>query len=282
MEKGLYICTCIQTEEHKKVFKRCLLSLQRFCPKDVHITVVIDNCNVDVRAMLDENIDAIDNEVPKTGEVYPYYYNWKTSKYHSFIVLHDSMMLIKPLDESIWTHQLPMLPLWSCDYYVRNAWELQDIMKRITDMMQPEIGKSVLRVYNTEGISDKKCCCCDCKTLKGTCKVTRKKGEGGWTIFFGVVCRIKQDFLRHLFSKYALDKVLPTLVTKMDRCAAERLFGILFWEEFKLSSLDVAWNGNISSEMEDINHRKHFHELDYYVNRYAVDKKSMSKTFYNR
>ena len=54
-----------------------------------------------------------------------------------------------------------------------------------------------------------------------------------WLSCFGVQCFIKHDFLVKLNNKYSITNLINVIKSRNDRCALERIFGILFFMETK-------------------------------------------------
>ena len=233
MSFGYYICTHVRNILEVNMLKRCIESIKKI---DQDAEIIVINDNSPKKFILDTNITVVKNDIPKSGEIYPYYYNYLTKKFDTFVVLHDSMVLKKPLPKVIDN----IVPLWHFESCCRAYYDINNEMVEIlTDYPIPQVYEDYLNNANRCG---RGCGCPDCK--KGLTKDPQNV-DRVWTGVFGISCIITKSFNDILFEKYYLKDLIHKINTKPKRCCLERIFGILIKMELNITSKQCSLNGNI-------------------------------------
>ena len=142
----------------------------------------------------------------------PYIYYFKNKWFDNAIIIHDSVFFHKTYDFSKLNDNVGLL--W---YFYNNDSELVNILRIADRLNNNEIIKKHIINWN--------------------------KNE--WLSCFGVQSYINHDFLVRLQNKYNITNLLEVVKTRSDRCALERIFGILFfWKTNTNKSLLGCINNN--------------------------------------
>jgi len=204
---GFIITRHINSEKTNKYWNQCVKLIRTFYPFK-QIIVIDDNSDqIFVRADHPyKNLTIIQSEYPGRGELLPYIYYLKYKWFSNAIIIHDSLFIHKriPFEK----FNMPVLPLWHHDYDKENV----NNLLRITSVLSNNY-KIIKNINGSEinilGLNKNKSILC-----------------------FGVQCYINLKFLELLENKYKITKLVNVVTTRTDRCSLERIFGILFCQEF--------------------------------------------------
>lgn len=155
------------------------------------------------------NLTIIQSEYPKRGELLPYIYYLKYKWFPSAIIIHDSLFIHSkfPFERL----NVPVLPLWHRTYDAENVNNLLRISSALTNNDRL---KRKLRQQN------------DVVNIMGFVN------NQTFNLCFGGQCYIKLYFLESLERKYKISRLVNVVHNRTDRCALERILGLLFHEEY--------------------------------------------------
>ena len=228
---GFVITRHVNSEMTNHYWNECIRCIRRYYP--VHKIVIIDdNSNQHFvkpeHPFIDKdpNIQIIASEYPQRGELLPFLYYDKYRWFESAVFLHDSVFFQSRI--RFGNMQEPVVPLWHFDTkndpdssihhtyknfisLLPNGYQLQQSL----DAQQQQI----LR-WNTS-----------------------------WHGCFGCQCFIRYYFLHAIVTKYELHRLTRIVSNRNDRCALERLFGLIFYKESPSLQKKKSLLGNIGSYM---------------------------------
>jgi hypothetical protein len=150
-----------------------------------------------------KNVEIIQSEYPGRGELLPFIYFLKYKWFDHAVILHDSVFIHK----KILFHKItePVVPLWHFNYDKEN---IHNILRISSGLKNNYKLTKLLTENNTNMLGmpvTKDFICC-----------------------FGAQAYISHSFLVSLENKYAFTNLVNLIKTKTDRCALERLMGLLF------------------------------------------------------
>jgi hypothetical protein len=196
---------CEKTNEYWNTSVQCIRRLYP-CRK---ILVIDDNSDSNyVKAWKTyENVEILQSEFPKRGELLPYYYFYKLKPFQNAIILHDSVFFHERIPFERF-YKIDVLPLWHFSpdkENVINSCHLISHMKNAKTLHE--------------------------KLTHISFQVLGENPE--WVGCFGIQAYIQHDFLSKLVQKYDLFQLLHKVRCRADRCCLERIFGVLFSCETK-------------------------------------------------
>jgi hypothetical protein len=181
-----------RTPEQDVLWKRCHASVREFHP-DIPIVVISDNSTYPLEEGY-PNTTFITSEFPGAGELLPYYYFLQHKWAERMVFLHDSMMLIRPLNFAE-LEKYPVRFLW---YFDNHQWDDNSVIVPFIQSL-PNNAPLLAMHANT----------------------------AAWDGCFGVASTIRLDFLEQLEKDYAFFTTLVhTVRTRDHRMAMERVFAI--------------------------------------------------------
>ena len=235
MTFGFIITRHVNSIKTNSYWNQCVKLLRVYYPEQ-QIIIIDDNSKEElVNADFDyKNITIIKSEYPGRGELLPYIYYLKYNWFDNAVIIHDSVFFHKKYDfENLKTN---MIPLW---FFYNNNSEFDiivNIAKKLTN------NNDILFHLS-------------------------KWASNNWVSCFGAMNFIKYDFLLHLNNKYNLTNLLDVIKTRSDRCALERIFGIIYFiETKKRQTLFGCINYNNSKSIECN------YNFDNYINLFNIKK----------
>ena len=216
-----------------------------FIYSSLDFSFIDDNSNqAFVKSEFDyKNLTIIQSEFPQRGELLPYYYYLKYKWFPNAVIIHDSLFIHKKIHFD--TFLMPVIPLWHHNYDKENIHNILRITSGLKNnsVLIKKIHKKEEVVINL-GFSDDK-----------------------FNLCFGGQCFIKLGFLERIEHKYGISYLVNFIHNRTDRCALERILGLLFCQEYprllKINSLfgDImksprAFNYNYSDYDNDIKQKK--------------------------
>jgi hypothetical protein len=172
------------------------------------IIIIDDNSNYKYVKSFNnfDKIEVIQSEYPKRGELLPYIYFLKYKWFENAIIIHDSTFIHKRVNfEKI---RYPILPIWHFEYDKENINNLLRISNSLNN--SSKVIETLVNNNNILGIYKTNECVC----------------------VFGCQCWININFLDKINKKYNLFNLINVITCRTDRCALERVLGILFTLEF--------------------------------------------------
>jgi len=219
------------------------------------IIVIDDNSNYEfIKAEFEyKNVEYVQSEFPKRGELLPYYYFYKNHYFDNAVILHDSVFFHKKIMfEKI---KLPVIPLWHFDYEKdENIANSLRITKHLNN------NNNIIECLLIE------------KKYKNTFSFMRLNENIKWNGCFGVQTFINHNFLSIVQKKYNFINLLNVVHNRSDRCCLERVMGIIFNLEcpelIKVNSImgviskSLKWGYTYKEYMDDLNkYKKSKHSL---------------------
>jgi hypothetical protein len=185
------------------------------------IVVIDDNSNYDfVKAHSEyKNVEIIQSEYKGRGELLAYYYFFKNKFFENAIIIHDSIFIHKRINFEKMKN-VDVLPLW---HFNQDTDNLQNSLYLISKLRN--------RFYLQQKLS-----------LDGIVILGRPYE---WAGCFGVQSYLNHNFLQKIAEKYNLFALLEKVKTRPDRCCLERIFGIIFNLESKITKKQKSLFGNI-------------------------------------
>jgi len=191
---GFIITRHVNSEDTNKLWKMCVTQLRKVYTNE-KIIIIDDNSNYDFVTNTDvdlTNCKIIDSEFKKRGELLPYYYFYKNKWFDKAIFIHDSVFI---------NNKIPISKIADVKFlWYFNGGEYED----------PDNIERILSVLNYK---DK------------LIDIFRDKSR--WKGCWGVMSVIKYDFLKKIFEKYDMSRLLDIVNNREDRIAMERIFGII-------------------------------------------------------
>jgi hypothetical protein len=151
-----------------------------------------------------KNVDIIQSEFPRRGELLPYYYFLKYKFFKNAIILHDSVFFHRRIPFERLQH-VRVLPLWNFGPDKENSVNTKRIIKSLKNYQAIEY-----KLNNDNVIG-----------------MPRDK----WYGCFGVQSYINLQFLEKIEHKYGITNLIHAVHNRPDRCCLERIFGCIFFTE---------------------------------------------------
>jgi len=203
MNFGFIILRHVNSELSNQYWNQSV-KLLRFLYPENQIVIIDDNSDQNlVKSEFDyKNVTIIQSEYPGKGELLPYIYFYKYKWFDNAIFIHDSVFLHKKLDfnKIIENNNIKVIPLW---YFINNDSELNHVLNIANSLNHSETIKKNLLKWNK--------------------KI--------WRSCFGSMSLINYNFLNEIVEKYNLLNLIDVVKNRSDRCALERIFGVIFYIE---------------------------------------------------
>lgn len=210
---GFIITRHVNSEKTNKYWNRCVKQIKKHYPLR-KIVVIDDNSNqefVSSEPDLDmNNITVVTSEFPGRGELLPYYYLLKHRWFPNAVIIHDSLFVHKKIHFE--NFKMPVMPLWHEKYDKENLNNILRITSALTN------NKTLIK----ELISPN-------SDSNFVSKFAILNDE--FNLCFGGQCYIKLPFLDFIQKKYNLTNLVNVVHNRPDRCALERVLGLLFCKE---------------------------------------------------
>lgn len=222
---GFIITRHVTCSKTNKYWNQCVKVLRVLYPSK-QIVIIDDNSDYSfVEAEFDyKNIQIIQSEFPKRGELLPYYYLLKHQFFANAVIIHDSVFFHKRINfETFVKRGIKVLPLW---FFPADDENITNTLRIIQNLRNPQI------------IQDK-------LTLQQP--LLRLMPNNKWNGCFGVQSYINLQFLKHIETKYHLLNLVGAVHSRADRCCLERIFGCIFCTESPNAQQQQSLLGNIFS-----------------------------------
>jgi hypothetical protein len=242
---GFIITRHVNSVETNKYWNQCVKLIRTFYPLR-KIVIIDDNSNQElVHSDFEyKNLTIIQSEYPGRGELLPYFYYLKYKWFPNAVIIHDSLFIHQRI--SFETFNMPVIPLWHHNYdkeNIDNILRISSSLKHNHNLIKKINGSEI----NILGFNNDK-----------------------FNLCFGGQAYIKLSFLEHLQQKYNITNLVNVVHNRTDRCSLERVFGLLFCQEYpnllKMNSLfgDIliqkrAFDYNYIQYESDLKHGKVLH-----------------------
>ena len=210
---GFIITRHVNSEITNKYWNQSVKLIRSIYPLR-QIVIIDDNSNQEfVKSDFDyKNLTIIQSEFPQRGELLPYYYYLKYKWFPNAVIIHDSLFIHSKIHFELFN--TPVLPLWHHNYDKEN---LPNIL-RITSVLT---NNSIIMNKLNDNV--------------GILSLNFHK----FNLCFGCQTFIKLELLELLERKYKITNLLSVIRNRSDRCALERVMGLLFCHECpKLTKLN--------------------------------------------
>ena len=169
------------------------------------LVIIDDNSNQSfIKAEFDYiNLEVINSEYPGRGELLPYIYYLKHKWFDNAVIIHDSVFFHKTIDFA--NVKSNVLSLWM--FYNNNS-EINNILRISDSLNHSRIIKSHILEWS----------------------------KNNWGSCFGSQSYINHNFLVNLNNKYKLTNLINVITNRSDRCALERIMGLLFYIETRTNN----------------------------------------------
>ncbi len=234
---GFIITRHVNSELTNKYWNNCIQCLRRFYPR-TKIVIIDDNSKKEFIVSFKhyENIEVVESEFPGRGELLPYYYFIRNKFFDNAVIIHDSVFFhIRVNFEKL--IGLNVMPLWYFDSdneCVSNSVQIASILNNSSDIINK------LTSHNK---------------ILGLDKFN-------WFGCFGSQTFINHDFLLYLERKYKLTKLTAAVNCRRDRCCLERVFGVIFCNEYPIITKKKSLLGNIFKYQNFSNYKYENYEDD--------------------
>ena len=196
---GFIITRCVNETSQDLLWKECIACIRKIY-STVKIILIDDHSNVKVdETILDNNVILILSNYKKgCGELLPYIYFYTGRYFQNAIIIHDSVMFMQPLDESIVANHENVYFLW---YFTE-----------LTSSLSVHFQKKIHTMLDVVGISRETFDMSTCPYLIGC---------------FGTMSVMSLHLLDTLYSKHPLNNLIEYIDCRDDRCVLERVFSII-------------------------------------------------------
>ena len=198
---GFIVLIHVNSPKTNLYWNHCVQCIQRLYPF-VKLVIIDDNSNpIFLKNECNTNeIIIVHSEFKGRGEILPYYYLLKHKWFDNAVIIHDSVFINKRILFEVFCGQ-PVVPLWSFD--ANN--EHMTTVKRLASHLNNN--QHMLHLLSDTGLPS-----------------MQKK----WTGCFGAMCFINTEYLLFINAKYNLVNLVHHIKSREDRCALERVLGIIF------------------------------------------------------
>ena len=207
MSYGFIITRHVNSEATNKYWNQNIKLIRTHYPLK-QIVIIDDNSNYEyVKSDFEyKNITIIQSEFHGRGELLPFIYFLKHKWFDNAVIIHDSVFIHKRIPfEQI---ELPVIPLW---HHIYDKENLPNLL-RITKFLKHK--GTIEKIINRNELN-----------ILG---MNRDK----FKLCFGVQCYINLHFLERIENKYNISNLVHAVHCRTDRCALERIIGIIFSLEY--------------------------------------------------
>jgi len=223
---GFIITRHVNSDKTNKYWNNAIRCIRHFYPQR-KIVIIDDNSNKSfLKADFEyRNVEYVQSEFHGRGELLAYYYYLKNKWFDNAVIIHDSVFFHKRINFESIVGQHKVIPIW----YFNPDQENLDNMLRITNSLNNKIYVKNLLIASSMVINN----------VGGN--------KNNWYGCFGVQSFINHSFLQNLEYKYNISNLVTSVSCRRDRCALERIFGVLFFSECSTLKYTMSLLGNIQN-----------------------------------
>lgn len=240
MTFGFIVLRHVNSCSTNKYWNQCVKLLRLYYPSN-QIVIIDDNSDYTfIKAEFEyKNIQVVQSEYPKRGELLPYVYYLRHKWFDSALVIHDSTFIHSriPFD----TYKNPVLPLWHFEYDKENL---------------PNIFRIASHLHHNYALVQK---------LKSNISVLGMTPS--ITGCFGVQSFIHHSFLVRLNKTFNIASLLTAITCRTDRCSLERVMAAMFHTEHPRLYATKSLLGNIFTHYKSFMYNFDEYEHDFKQNR---------------
>jgi hypothetical protein len=198
---GFIILRHVNSPKTNLYWNHSVQCIQRHYPY-TKIVIIDDNSNpIFLKSECNTSeITIVNSEFKGRGEILPYYYLLKYKWFDNTVIIHDSVFINKRIHFEALSGK-PVVPLWS---FEANNYHIPTVKRLATNLSN---NNRILNLLSNTGIPS-----------------IQKK----WRGCFGAMCFINTDYLLSINTKYNLANLVHHIKCRDDRCALERILGIIF------------------------------------------------------
>ena len=203
---GFIITRHVNSHKTNKYWNHCVKLIRTLYPFR-KIVIIDDNSNYDfVESEFEyKNLEIIQSEFPRRGELLPYYYFLKHKFFQNAVIIHDSVFFHKRIDFENF-NGVNVVPLWHFNPDKENVENTKRILRNLKNS------------FTIEG------------KITGGVNILGLKVDK-WYGCFGVQSYINLNFLEGIEQKYSITNLISSVNCRADRCCLERIFGAIFFTE---------------------------------------------------
>jgi hypothetical protein len=217
---GFIITRHVNSEKTNLYWNQCVKLLRTHYPLK-KIVIIDDNSNYAyVKSEFNyKNVQIIQSEHQKRGELLPYYYFLKHKFFQNAVIIHDSVFIHKRINfERL--NGMKVIPLWHFNSDKENIINTKRINKNLKNsiILESKLNKDI----NILGLTN-----------------------DTWYGCFGVQSYINLHFLEFIETKYGISNLIHAVNCRADRCCLERILGCIFSTEYTKKISKKSLFGNI-------------------------------------
>jgi len=234
---GFILTRHVNSKKTNKYWNQCVKLIRTYYPLR-QIIIIDDNSNQEFVIADHEykNVTVIQSEYPGRGELLPYIYYLRYKWFPKAIIIHDSLFIHKRIPFE--TLNMQVLPLW---HHIYDKENVNGLLKLASSLK------------NNHNLLDK---------INGSTINILGLNKNSFNLCFGGQAFIQLTFLERLQNKYNINALLKVIRNRTDRCAFERIIGLLFCEEYPELI-------NVNSLFGDIMNK--YKAFEYNYDEYTVD-----------
>jgi hypothetical protein len=220
---GFIITRHVNSKTTNRYWNHSVKLIRTFYPLKL-IVVIDDNSNQQfVKAdHLYKNLIVIQSEFPGRGELLPYYYFLKYKWFNRAVILHDSVFIHRRVPfEKI---NVPVLPLW---HHIYDKENLPNLIRIASSLNR---SNELIRLLNQND---------------SNISILGMANKDSFNLVFGSQSFIGLRFLELLQQKYNFSNLVNVIHNRTDRCALERIMGLLFTMEYPQLKMKASLFGDI-------------------------------------
>lgn len=204
---GFIITRHVNSVKTNNYWNHCVKLLRTFYPMK-KIVIIDDNSDYNyVKPEFEyKNLEVIQSEFPKRGELLPYYYFLQRKFFPNAVIIHDSVFFHRRINFDK-LNGINVLPLW---FFYPDKENLENTRRITRNLKGYQRIESKIAQDNVIGMPHDK-----------------------WFGCFGVQSYINLKFLESIEQKYGFTNLLNAVNCRADRCSLERVFGCIFFTENK-------------------------------------------------
>lgn len=198
---GFIILRHVNSPQTNLYWNHSVQCIQQHYPY-VKIVIIDDNSNpIFLKTECNtSDIIIVNSEFKGRGEILPYYYLLRYKWFENAVIIHDSVFINKRIFFEAFRGK-SVVPLWSFDANHEHLSNVKRIASHLTNNTQ------IINLLSDTGIP----------TI-----------QEKWMGCFGAMCFINTNHLVAINKKYNLAELVHHIKCRLDRCALERILGIIF------------------------------------------------------
>ena len=198
---GFIVLRHVNSPKTNLYWNRAVQCIQCLYPYN-KIVIIDDNSNpIFLKSECNTSeIILVNSEFVGRGEILPYYYLLKYKWFDNAVIIHDSVFINKRIQFEAFCGKA-VVPLWS---FEANNEQMANV-RRLASCL--DNNRQMLSIFSDTGLPS-----------------LRNK----WTGCFGAMCFINTEYLLFVDAKYKLTNLVHHIKCREDRCALERVLGVIF------------------------------------------------------